>query len=918
MKYLTPRQVLSIKSQLTALSDSDQKVKAACRKSINSYQIYIDSLLMIHDTVSSQTAPAITSSSSILSPSSLPSSSSEQLKLAHNKASVNISNALGTVDDVTVGNLIHENLQRVGGALQQLASVSVSQQSQLEQYNLAQSSLYKQLLLGYYDAVRLIDAYSQYIDNIGFKVHQILNGELSDYQFEYQSSDSYPSEADVDTQLRRQLSKGDDGSDSEQLVDGYFMLRYEDQSEFHLTFCYLDNCKIKACRRLNANDSLVIFDLSTVDGLETINSNGFKLKNAMFISVDGNLSLWLDALQKVFQSSSHEIQSLLNSSSLNRSLSQHSYGSSGSKGSGALMVGYLSSSKDLSKNSTWKQNRYRLLKDQTLVLAGDEASYTIVADLSKLSYRTAVQPVDESICKRRLVFSIRLSKQKCLYFAAADTSSYRRWILALKCAVGPSIQEQKIRAVKSLHLRLVEAKGIPVQSEVYLMVHLNDELICQSNVRKNHGGNPFWREDFYFDDIEGIQFMRIALMQKHKINKDSEYGSILLSNIQYGEADAWYSLNSLNSSSSSSSSQILSASGDSLSSGANLHSSKGQMKLYFVYKDQLILPLQAYKCYLDLLLDTKTSIVYPLSSIAADLEKIAEILLGIHCCNQQAIKWITQLISNEVENTENMNVLFRGNSLLTKALDAYMKLIGSDYLRSTLGSILNQICVDKVYIELDSTRLGDCSSSSNTNDDTDAKQMLDRCYRYAQSIWVAIRDSVPNMPIELRVIFNYIQQSVMKRFGTAQKQYNPVVYTSVSGFIFLRLYCPAILNPKLFNLTRDYPDQRTTRSLTLLAKIMQCLANLANFGVKEPYMLDMNMFIMENSSQVMEFIDEISTLPPGMNFENIDKNYGLDQERYLARFHQYLIERKSTFDAEPELKSIMRHCDKVEEYIGNV
>lgn len=83
-------------------------------------------------------------------------------------------------------------------------------------------------------------------------------------------------------------------------------------------------------------------------------------------------------------------------------------------------------------------------------------------------------------------------------------------------------------------------------------------------------------------------------------------------------------------------------------------------------------------------------------------------------------------------------------------------------------------------------------------------------------------------------------------------------------------------------------------------------------------MLDMNMFIMENSSQVMEFIDEISTLPPGMNFENIDKNYGLDQERYLARFHQYLIERKSTFEAEPELKSIMRHCDKVEEYIRNV
>ena len=56
----------------------------------------------------------------------------------------------------------------------------------------------------------------------------------------------------------------------------------------------------------------------------------------------------------------------------------------------------------------------------------------------------------------------------------------------------------------------------------------------------------------------------------------------------------------------------------------------------------------------------------------------------------------------------------------------------------------------------------------------------------------------------------------------------------------------------------DYPDARTARTLTLLAKTMQCLANLANFGVKEPFMVEMNGFIMDNSHRLMEFIDAVS------------------------------------------------------------
>jgi hypothetical protein len=40
-------------------------------------------------------------------------------------------------------------------------------------------------------------------------------------------------------------------------------------------------------------------------------------------------------------------------------------------------------------------------------------------------------------------------------------------------------------------------------------------------------------------------------------------------------------------------------------------------------------------------------------------------------------------------------VLFRGNTLTTKAIDYYMKLVGKDYLSSTLGPLINVIYEEK-------------------------------------------------------------------------------------------------------------------------------------------------------------------------------------------------------------------------------
>lgn len=71
-------------------------------------------------------------------------------------------------------------------------------------------------------------------------------------------------------------------------------------------------------------------------------------------------------------------------------------------------------------------------------------------------------------------------------------------------------------------------------------------------------------------------------------------------------------------------------------------------------------------------------------------------------------------------------MLFRGNSVLTKALDAYMKVCGMDYLHATLGPVLRDICENRVYCELDPTRL---------TDKDDLHVQIKRTTQYAEQIW---------------------------------------------------------------------------------------------------------------------------------------------------------------------------------------
>ncbi|KAI7869002.1 Rho GTPase activation protein [Spinellus fusiger] len=522
------------------------------------------------------------------------------------------------------------------------------------------------------------------------------------------------------------------------------------------------------------------------------------------------------------------------------------------------------------KADSWYEFQAILLSDGTFHLKNKDTSEDLstqhrhhTVQLGFLQ-RHKVYTLSDSVYNRPNCFAIFISPLEIIHIKVNTVQERDQWLTVLKVFCIPDIIsnihpspetfENSSGALsfshspesfshwygRTLSITIIEGRHLHMNSKDMESSELYCSLMIDNEKRGATGklrkiATPFWRESFLFTDFPMIrQGVTIHIISRNvKSERETKIGSIFIpsEHIGFGTTnEVWHDIRK----------QSRHRTFASLASlgYAQSYASAGELKVGTRLEEHIVLPLSRYEELVEFLKEFHNDSIYEIARKNLDLEVLTTHLVRIYEGLGLSVSWIKSLIDFEVASmsADDTNILFRGNSLLTKVIDAYMKMVGKNYLEEAIGNVIHTLCSTKVHIEVDLSKM---------EKGGDVTMHCEKLARYVQLLWTSIEVTKLKCPEELRQIFSHLQSVIIKKFELDQNPESPkqsARYTCVSGFLFLRLICPAIVSPKLFGIVRDHPDSKTSRTLTLLAKCLMNLANLVDPSSKEPWMKHLNQF----------------------------------------------------------------------------
>lgn len=222
----------------------------------------------------------------------------------------------------------------------------------------------------------------------------------------------------------------------------------------------------------------------------------------------------------------------------------------------------------------------------------------------------------------------------------------------------------------------------------------------------------------------------------------------------------------------------------------------GSLRLKILYTADHVFPLATYDDLMNLLLESvdqrpiTLSSVFILGELVSCKTDVSQPLVRLFTHTGRIAPIIKALADHEISNLTDPTTIFRGNTLVSKMMDEAMRLSGLHYLHQTLRPVLAQILAEKKPCEIDPSKVKDRSAV-----DTNLHHLQD----YVERVFDAITKSAVRCPKVLCQIFHDLRECAGRHFPHNRE----VRYSVVSGFIFLRFFAPAILGPKLFDLTTE-------------------------------------------------------------------------------------------------------------------
>ncbi len=447
-----------------------------------------------------------------------------------------------------------------------------------------------------------------------------------------------------------------------------------------------------------------------------------------------------------------------------------------------------------------------------------------------------IQPVHPSIIGQDTWFQITYtSSGTTRYFSCQNSRERDEWISSLKKTL--MLTEDRRRTDNSLRLAVVEVKGLRDKKKYYCEVHVDQQLYARTASKKMSGGMCFWGEQFDFSDLPRAESISLLI---HKDKGGSGSGGA-----GRRSKKAKKPVGRVRISVASVTSRYMQEKWHPVEKSSRRECPSVRLKCQYQSVD--ILPLREYEEFLYYLKDDYKQLCKcfePHISVKVK-EELSHGLMSVFHAEDIAEDVLAEIVVDEISSVENEHLTFRGNSIATKAMEAYIKLVGNKYLQGTLQTVVNEIIQADVDLEVDPVKVGgstDVLAAHRTN-----------LLTVVRSVWSRIAKSHSSFPSALQRCFSKIRQ-YLEFAGKPEVGDN-----LISSCIFLRYLCPAIMGPTLFNLTDEFPGERANRNLTLVAKTIQTLANFTRYEGKENSMEFLNAFLEEESVSMSRFLRQISS-----------------------------------------------------------